>query len=106
MWKWIIPLLIWAGQDIFIHFTSASPSNLINALEKSKSNDLYRLINGLGIKHIGVKGAKIIANEFKDLDVIMNLNVNQLINLEEFGETMADSVVEFFKEEKNISVIE
>ena len=36
----------------------------------------------------------------------MNLNVNQLINLEEFGETMADSVVEFFKEEKNISVIE
>ena len=83
-----------------------SETKLINALEKAKSNDLYRLINGLGIKHIGVKGAKIIANEFKDLDVIMNLNVNQLINLEEFGETMADSVVEFFKEEKNISVIE
>ena len=83
-----------------------SASNLINAIEKSKSNDLYRLINGLGIKHIGVKGAKIIANEFKDLDVIMNLNTNQLINLEEFGETMADSVVEFFREEKNISVIE
>lgn len=82
-----------------------SATNLINALEKSKANDLYRLINGLGIKHIGVKGAKIIANEFKDLDVIMNLNTNQLINLEEFGETMADSVVEFFKEEKNISVI-
>lgn len=82
-----------------------SATNLINALEKSKANDLYRLINGLGIKHIGVKGAKIISNEFKDLDVIMNLNTNQLINLEEFGETMADSVVEFFKEEKNISVI-
>ena len=60
----------------------------------------------MGIKHIGVKGAKIIANEFKDLDVIMNLNTNQLVNLEEFGETMADSVVEFFKEEKNILVIE
>ena len=83
-----------------------SATNLINALEKSKGNDLYRLINGLGIKHIGVKGAKIIANEFKDLDVIMNLNTNQLVNLEEFGETMADSVVEFFKEEKNILVIE
>ena len=83
-----------------------SASNLINAIEKSKSNDLYRLINGLGIKHIGVKGAKIIANEVKDLDVIMNLNTNQLVNLEEFGETMADSVVEFFREEKNISVIE
>lgn len=83
-----------------------SATNLINALEKSKTNDLYRLINGLGIKHIGVKGAKIIANEFKDLDIIMNLNASQLINLEEFGETMADSVVEFFKEEKNITVIE
>ena len=83
-----------------------SASNLINAIEKSKSNDLYRLINGLGIKHIGVKGAKIISNEFKDLDVIMNLNPNELVNLEEFGETMADSVVEFFNEEKNLEVIE
>ena len=83
-----------------------SATKLINALEKSKGNDLYRLINGLGIKQIGVKGSKIIANEFKDLDVIMNLNTNQLVNLEEFGETMADSVVEFFKEEKNILVIE
>lgn len=83
-----------------------SANNLINAIEKSKSNDLYRLINGLGIKHIGVKGAKIIANEFKDLDVIMSLNSNDLVNLEEFGETMADSVVEFFREEKNIAVIE
>ena len=83
-----------------------SATNLINAIEKSKSNDLYRLINGLGIKHIGVKGAKIIASEFKDLDIIMKLSTSDLVNLEEFGETMADSVVEFFKEEKNISVIE
>ena len=83
-----------------------SATNLINAIEKSKSNDLYRLINGLGIKHIGVKGAKIIASEFKDLDIIMNLTLNQIASLEEFGETMADSVVEFFKEEKNIVVIE
>ncbi len=83
-----------------------SATNLINSIQKSKSNDLYRLINGLGIKHIGTKGAKIIANEFKDLDVIMRLNTNQLIKLEEFGETMADSVVEFFKEEKNILVID
>ena len=83
-----------------------SATNLINAIEKSKSNDLYRLINGSGIKHIGVKGAKIIANEFKDLDKIMSLDTNDLVDLEEFGQTMADSVVEFFREEKNISVIE
>ncbi|MEG0856421.1 MAG: NAD-dependent DNA ligase LigA [Terrisporobacter sp.] len=83
-----------------------SATNLISAIEKSKGNDLYRLVNGLGIKHIGVKGAKIIAKEFKDLDKIMNLNSYDLVNLEEFGETMADSVVEFFREEKNIIVVE
>ena len=83
-----------------------SATNLINAINKSKENDLWRLINGLGIKLIGTKAAKILASEFKDLDKLMSATEQELINLEEFGQTMADSVVEFFKEEKNISVIE
>ena len=83
-----------------------SATNLINAINKSKENDLWRFINGLGIKLIGTKAAKILASEFKDLDKLMNATEQELINLEEFGQTMADSVVEFFKEEKNISVIE
>ena len=83
-----------------------SATNLINAINKSKKNDLWRFINGLGIKLIGTKAAKILASEFKDLDKLMNATEQELINLEEFGQTMADSVVEFFKEEKNISVIE
>ena len=83
-----------------------SATNLINAINKSKENDLWRFINGLGIKLIGTKAAKILASEFKDLDKLMNATESELINLEEFGETMANSVVEFFKEEKNISVIE
>ncbi|CEO13752.1 NAD-dependent DNA ligase LigA [Paraclostridium sordellii] len=82
-----------------------SATNLINAIEKSKNNDLYRLINGLGIKYIGVKGAKVLAKSFKSLDDIINSNIEELTNLEEFGEVMADSVVEFFKEDKNIVVI-
>ena len=41
-----------------------SATNLINSIEKSKSNELYRLINGLGIKYIGVKGAKVLAKSF------------------------------------------
>ena len=82
-----------------------SATNLINAISKSKENDLWRLINGLGIKFIGIKGAKILANSYKDLDKIMNVTANELINLEEFGETMANSVVEFFKEDKNIKVV-
>ena len=83
-----------------------SATNLINAINKSKENDLWRFINGLGIKLIGTKAAKILASEFKDLDKLMSATEQELINLEEFGQTMADSVVEFFKEEKNISVIE
>lgn len=82
-----------------------SATNLINAIEKSKQNDLYRLINGLGIKYIGVKGAKVVAKSFNNIDEIINASIDDLINLEEFGEIMANSVVQFLKEEKNINVI-
>ena len=83
-----------------------SATNLINSIEKSKSNELYRLINGLGIKYIGVKGAKVLAKSFNNIDEIINADINQLINLEEFGEIMANSVVQFFREERNLNVIE
>ncbi|MEG0842820.1 MAG: NAD-dependent DNA ligase LigA [Romboutsia sp.] len=83
-----------------------SANNLINSIEKSKENDLWRLVNGLGIKYIGVKGAKILASNFKDLNEIISAKDEDLIGLEEFGETMTNSVVEFFKEEKNLKVIE
>ncbi|WP_290062033.1 NAD-dependent DNA ligase LigA [Paraclostridium bifermentans] len=82
-----------------------SAENLIKAIEKSKQNELYRLINGLGIKYIGVKGAKVLAKNFDSLDEIINADTVQLTNLEEFGDIMANSVVEFFKEEKNMTVI-
>lgn len=82
-----------------------SAENLIKAIEKSKQNELYRLINGLGIKYIGVKGAKVLAKNFDSLDGIINADAVQLTNLEEFGDIMANSVVEFFKEEKNMTVI-
>lgn len=82
-----------------------SAENLIKAIEKSKQNELYRLINGLGIKYIGVKGAKVLAKNFDSLDEIINADAFQLTNFEEFGDIMANSVVEFFKEEKNMTVI-
>lgn len=83
-----------------------SADNLISSIEKSKDNDLWRLINGLGIKYVGVKGAKILGSSFKDLDDIISANSEDLINLEEFGGIMANSVVQFFREEKNLKVIE
>ena len=83
-----------------------SADNLIKAIEKSKSNDLWRLINGLGIRFVGVKGAKILASNFSSLDEIMNADVERLQQLEEFGSIMSESVVKFFREEQNLEVIQ
>lgn len=83
-----------------------SADNLIKAIEKSKSNDLWRLINGLGIRFVGVKGAKILASNFSSLDEIMKADVERLQQLEEFGSIMSESVVKFFREEQNLAVIQ
>lgn len=82
-----------------------SANNLLNALEKSKNNPLYRLIYALGIRHIGEKSAKILARKYKDIDLLINANVEELSQLEDMGETMAKSIVNFFSQEQNIEFI-
>ncbi len=77
-----------------------SALNLINALEKSKSNPLYRLINAFGIRHIGEKAAKILSAQYKTLENLMNANVDELTQIPDIGEKMAMSVVSFFAEEQ------
>ncbi len=83
-----------------------SSQNLIDAIQKSKDNDLARLVFGLGIKYIGSKGAKILASNFDDIYKIIESKREDLIQLEEFGEVMADSVVDFFNNSKNLELIE
>ncbi|GAA0221936.1 NAD-dependent DNA ligase LigA [Metaclostridioides mangenotii] len=83
-----------------------SADNLLNSLEASKKNDLWRLINGLGIRFIGAKAAKILSDNYKNLDEIIDAKVEDLNDLEEFGDIMSHSVVEFFNEDKNIEVID
>lgn len=80
--------------------------NLKKSLEKSKTNDLYRLIFGLGIRHIGEKAAKTLALYCKTIDKLMDVQQEELSQLADFGEIMAESVVEFIKQEQNISFIE
>lgn len=82
-----------------------SASNLIDALEKSKSNDLHRLINALGIRHVGEKNAKTLAKAFKTIDAIIDAKYEDLVNLEDFGSIMAKSIVDFFNREQNIEFI-
>lgn len=83
-----------------------SADNLIAALEKSKTNPLYRLINALGIRHIGEKAAKILAKKYKTIDNLISADVEDLSKLSDIGEKMAQSVVEFFSHKENIEFIE
>lgn len=83
-----------------------SVANLMASIEKSKSNDLWRLINGLGIRFVGVKGAKLLASACGSMDHIMSASEDDLIQIEEFGQIMSDSVVKFFQEDKNKETIE
>lgn len=78
-----------------------SANNLIDSLERSKTNPLYRLIFGLGIRHIGEKAAKLIANRYKTIDNLKKASVDELTAINDIGEKMAVSVVEFFSEPQN-----
>ena len=83
-----------------------SAQNLINALEKSKTNPLYRLINAFGIRHIGEKAAKILSAKYKTLDNLRNASVEELTEIADIGGKMAQSVVEFFMQEQSIAFID
>ena len=82
-----------------------SAQNLINALEISKKNDLHRVINALGIRHIGEKNAKTLARKLKSMDNIISADFEQLSELDDFGGVMAESVVSFFSQGQNIEFI-
>lgn len=83
-----------------------SAENLLSALENSKSNPLYKLINALGIRHIGEKAAKILAKHYKTIDNFVKAAFEDLVLLEDVGDKMAESVVSFFKQEQNIAFLE
>lgn len=82
-----------------------STQNMFEAIEKSKSNDLSKLITALGIRHIGSKAAKLLSEQFCDIDVIMSANIEELLAIEGFGEILANSAVEYFAVEENRNMI-
>lgn len=73
-----------------------SADNLLTAIENSKSNELYRVIYSLGIRHIGQKNAKLLCQAMQSVENIMNANVEELSAIDGFGAVMANSVVEYF----------
>lgn len=83
-----------------------SAENLINAIAKSTQNPLERLLNGFGIRLVGLRGAQIMAENFESLEEIASADVNKLTSLNEFGIKMAESVVNFFAMEQTKHTIE
>ena len=82
-----------------------SAANLIKAIEKSKENDLYRFVFGLGIRHIGQKAAKLLCESFGSMDAIINASKNEFLNIDGYGEIMADNLVSFLENPENIELI-
>ena len=86
-------------------FADKSAQNIIDAIEKSKSNDLNRLIFGLGIRHVGQKAAWTLARKFGSLDKLAKQEMEKLTAINEIGPVMAESIFHFFKNKKNLDVL-
>ena len=80
--------------------------NVIDAINRSKDNDLYQLITALGIRHIGVKSAKGLAKKYNSIDKIANASLEELAMTPDVGLITAESIYEFFRQPQTIDLIE
>ena len=79
--------------------------NLIDAINVSKNNDLYKLITALGIRHIGTKSAKGLTKRYKSIDDIAKASFEELSMIEDVGSITAESIYEFFRQGQTIDLI-
>lgn len=83
-----------------------SAMNIYTSIQESKTKPLNRLLTALGIRHVGKETADILSGEFATLDDIKNADVEQLANIEGIGGIIAQSIYDFFHEERNVKMIE
>jgi len=86
-------------------FGEKSIDNLLEEIELSKKNSLERLLFGIGIRHVGFKTAKILSKKYKNLDNLINASYEELKDINDIGEVIALSIIDFFKNEENVSLI-
>ena len=82
-----------------------SVEKLFESINSSKNNNLDRLLFGLGIKQVGGKTARMLAKYYKSLDNLMEATVDELNNIKDIGPVIASSIVDYFKDDKNIEII-
>ncbi|MGM0444765.1 MAG: NAD-dependent DNA ligase LigA [Bacillota bacterium] len=83
-----------------------SSQNVIDAIKSSKNRELNRLIYALGIRHIGSNSSRILIKYFDSIDKLKKANKEELVEIDEIGPVMAESIVNFFKNDHNLSVLE
>ena len=81
-------------------------NNLLSAIEESKKNTLDKLIFGLGIRFIGSKASKNLAKRYYSIDELKEVTLEELLMIPDIGTVMAESIVEYFKNPENLSIIE
>ena len=86
-------------------FGTKSVDNLLNSIEESKHNSLERLLFAIGIPGIGAKNAKILAKKYENIDNLIQAQKEELTNINDIGEILANNIIEFFKKERNIELI-
>lgn len=86
-------------------FGEKSISNLLESIEKSKTNGLDKLLFALGIRYVGKKTAKILASKYNNIDNLMNSSYDELRTINDIGDVIAKSVIEYFQSETNIELI-
>lgn len=86
-------------------FGEKSISNLLESAENSKANSLERLLFALGIRYVGSKTAKVLANNFKNIDSLKEATYEDLISIKDVGEVIAQSVYEYFRSPENLELI-
>lgn len=86
-------------------FGKKSIDNLLNSIENSKSNSLEKLLFAIGILGIGAKTAKVLAKKYHSLDNLMNASLEELTSIKDIGDVLANNIVNYFKDEKNIELI-
>ncbi|MDR3049490.1 MAG: NAD-dependent DNA ligase LigA [Elusimicrobiota bacterium] len=86
-------------------FKDKRAHNLINAIDESKSRPLNRLLFALGIRHIGQKSSELIAQKFKTMDALFSASFDDFVQIDEVGEVLSQSLIDFFKESETRRII-
>ncbi len=87
-------------------FAERSAQNIMDAIEKSKDNDLNRLIFGLGMRHVGQKAAWTLSEKFGSIDKLAKAGIPELTAINEIGPVMAESVRNFFTNKRNLEALD